>query len=147
MKVISERRRQSRPYTSWTNCESPCWNYLLLPVQVHTTHYTFYGRTIGPHAGAIYSWLFKYTQHTASFTGEQLDPMLELSTPGCSSTHNTLQVLRENNWAPCWSYLLLAVQEHTTHWKFYGRTIGPASPKVGPVRRTHKLDIYVCIII
>ena len=86
---------------------------------------TLVGPIASPHAGIIYSCLFKYTQHTTRFTGEQLDPMLELSTPGCSSTHNTLHVLRENNWTPCWSYLLLAVQVHTTPYKFYGRTIGP----------------------
>ena len=52
-------------------------------------------KPIEPHAGVIYSWLFKYTQqHTAGFT--------------------------ENNWALSWSYLLLAVQVHTTTYcRFY----------------------------
>ena len=55
---------------------------------------------IRPWAGVIYSWLFRYTQHTAGFT--------------------------ENNKALSWSYLLLTVQVHTTtHCRFYREQLGP----------------------
>ena len=47
------------------NSWSPCRSYLLLAVQVHRHNITLHvlQRTVGPHVGVIYSWLFKYTQH------------------------------------------------------------------------------------
>ena len=37
------------------------------------------------------------------------------------------------NWAPHWSYLLLAVGVHAkTHFMFYREQFGPAVPKTGP---------------
>jgi hypothetical protein len=54
-----------------------------------------------------------------------MSPTLELSTLGYSSTHNnTLQVYREQHRVPRWSYLLLAVQVHTTtHFRFIENSI------------------------
>ena len=103
------------------------WSYLLLAVhvQVHTTHCRFYREQLGPSVGVIYSrlYMFKYTQHTADFTENNWDPVLELSTLGCtcSSTHNTLQILLRTIGTQHWSYLLSAVhvQVHTTHCRFY----------------------------
>ena len=104
----------------------PRWSYLLLAVQVYTTiHCRLIENSIEFHAGVIYSRLFKYTQHTTGLYRTALSSTLELSTLGCSSTHNnSLQVYREQHGVPRWSYLLLAVQVHTTtHCRFIENTI------------------------
>jgi hypothetical protein len=97
-----------------------------LAVQVYTTiHCRLIENSIEFHAGVIYSRLFKYTQHTTGLYRTALSSTLELSTLGCSSTHNnSLQVYREQHRVPRWSYLLLAVQVHTTtHCRFIENTI------------------------
>ena len=99
---------------------APWWSYLLLTVQVHTTHCRRYREqhwapwwsyhswlykytqhtagcienSIGPCDGVIYSWLYKHTQYTAGCIENSIGPHDGVITLGCTSTHNTLQILQ-----------------------------------------------------
>jgi len=100
------------------------YSWLFMYTQQHTE---VLQRTIGTHVGVIYSWLFMYTQHHTEVLQRTVGSHVGVIYSRLFMyTHHHTPCFTENSWFPCRSYLLLAVQVHTTsHCMFYREQLDP----------------------